>query len=186
MIFEVKRLDYEIKKIKPSSFIYMKKLILSILSLLSWTFHSCSDDAVVGGITLNRGSVNFSLDGQSKNFTLLNSYTIDNEDSTVLLAFGNTEDEILTFGFTTPISFPATLSGEDLSAAYVLGDDSYIASNSELLDAGSVALTVTSYENEVMTGTFSMTAILITDDTSAADSVIITNGIFENIPSSGF
>jgi hypothetical protein len=73
-----------------------------------------------------------------------------------------------------------------LSGAYVLGDDSYIASNSELLDAGSVALTVTSYENEVMTGTFSMTAVLITDDTSAADSVIITNGIFENIPNSGF
>ena len=137
-------------------------------------------------LSLNWGSINFSVNGESKNFTLLNPYTIDNEDSTVLLAFGNMEDEILTFGFTTPISFPATLSGEDLSAAYVLGDDSYIASNSELLDAGSVALTVTSYENEVMTGTFSMTAILITDDTSAADSVIITNGIFENIPSSGF
>ena len=164
----------------------MKKLILSIISLLSWTFYSCSDDTVIDGITLNRGSVNFSLDGQSKNFTLLNSYTIDNEDNTVLLAFGNTEDEILTFGFTTPTSFPATPSGEDLSGAYVLGEDSYIASNSEFLDAGSVALTVTSYENEVMTGIFSMTAILITDDISAADSVIITNGIFENIPTSGF
>jgi len=185
LIFDEKRLDGAAKQIKPLLFIYMKKLILSI-SLLFWTFHSCSDDAVVDGINLNRGSVNFSLDGQSKNFILLNSYTIDNKDSAVLLAFGNTEDEILTFGFTSPISFPATPSGEDLSGVYVLGEDSYIASNSELLDAGSVALTVTCYENEIMIGTISMTDILITDDTSAADSVIITNGIFENTLTSGF
>ena len=92
----------------------------------------------------------------------------------------------MTFVFTTHINYPATPSGEDLSGAYVLGEDSYIASNFELLDAGSVALTVNCYENEVIAGIFSMTVILITDDNSAIDSVIITNGICENIPTSGF
>ena len=61
---------------------------------------------------------------------------------------------MLTFGYTTPISYPATPSGEDLSGAYALGEDSYIASNSEFSDASSVALTVTSYENGVMTEFF--------------------------------
>ena len=139
-------------------------------------FHSCGDDVVVDAITLNWGLVNFSFDGESKNFTLLNPYIIDNEDSTVLLAFGNVEDEILTFGFTTSTSFPVTLSGED----------SYLASNSELLDAGSVALTITSNKNGIMTVTFSMAAILISDYTSATDLTIITNGIFEDIVISGF
>ena len=164
----------------------MKKLILPILSLLSLTFYSCSDDdAVVDGITLDRGSVTFTLDGASKNFTLLNSFTIDDTDTTVLLGFGDSEDEILSFGFTTPTSFPATPSGDNLGGGYIIGDDYYLASNSEIFQAGSVALTVTSYTNEVMTGTFSMTAILFAEDGSTADSVAITDGIFTNIPTSG-
>ena len=76
---------------------------------------------------------------------------------------------MLTFGYTTPISYPATPSREDSSGAYALGEDSYIASNSEFSDASSVALTLTNSENGVMSGIFSMTAILIKDDTSAAD-----------------
>ena len=92
----------------------------------------------------------------------------------------------MTFVFTTLINYPATPFGEDLSGAYVLGEDSYMASNFELLDAGSVALTVNSYENEVMARIFSMIVILITDDNSAINSVIFTNGICENIPTSGF
>ena len=67
-----------------------------------------------------------------------------------------------------------------------MGKDSYAAYKSELFVARSVALTVTRYRNEVMTWIFSMTPISIINDTFAADSVIITNGIFENIPMTGF
>ena len=78
----------------------MKKIILPILALLFLTFYSCSDeDAVVDGITLDRGSVTFTLDGESKNFTLLNSFTIDDTDTTVLLAFGDSDAETTGFRF---------------------------------------------------------------------------------------
>ncbi|MBT5507325.1 MAG: hypothetical protein HOK17_09335, partial [Flammeovirgaceae bacterium] len=103
----------------------MKKLILPILALLSLTFYSCSDeDAVVDGITLDRGSVTFTLDGESKNFTLLNSFTIDDTDTTVLLAFGDSDAETLGFVFDLPTSFPSEL-GDEAIGTYSVDDLSY-------------------------------------------------------------
>ena len=160
----------------------MKKLILPILVLLSLTFYSCSDeDAVVDGITLDRGSVTFTLDGESKNFTLLNSFTIDDTDTTVLLAFGDSDSEILGFVFDLPTSFPSEL-GDEAIGTYSVDDLSYGAISGLV---GSIELNISSYENDVMSGTFSMIGIKTSEDIAGRDSVIVTNGIFTNIPTSG-
>ena len=160
----------------------MKKLILPILVLLSLTFYSCSDeDAVVEGITLDRGSVTFTLDGESKNFTLLNSFTIDDTDTTVLLAFGDSDAETLGFVFDLPTSFPSEL-GDETIGTYSVDDLSYGAISGLV---GSIELNISSYENDVMSGTFSMTGIKTSEDIAGRDSVIVTNGIFTNIPTSG-
>ena len=160
----------------------MKKLILPILVLLSLTFYSCSDeDAVVDGITLDRGSVTFTLDGESKNFTLLNSFTIDDKDTTVLLAFGDSDAETLGFVFDLPTSFPSEL-GDEAIGTYSVDDLSYGAISGLV---GSIELNISSYENDVMSGTFSMTGIKTSEDIAGRDSVIVTNGIFTNIPTSG-
>ncbi|MDG1104675.1 MAG: hypothetical protein P8N26_00790 [Cyclobacteriaceae bacterium] len=160
----------------------MKKLILPILVLLSLTFYSCSDeDAVVDGITLDRGSVTFTLDGESKNFTLLNSFTIDDTDTTVLLAFGDSDSETLGFVFDLPTSFPSEL-GDEAIGTYSVDDLSYGAISGLV---GSIELNISSYENDVMSGTFSMIGIKTSEDIAGRDSVIVTNGIFTNIPTSG-
>ena len=160
----------------------MKKLILPILVLLSLTFYSCSDeDAVVDGITLDRGSVTFTLDGESKNFTLLNSFTIDDTDTTVLLAFGDSDAETLGFVFDLPTSFPSEL-GDEAIGTYSVDDLSYGAISGLV---GSIELNISSYENDVMSGTFSMIGIKTSEDIAGRDSVIVTNGIFTNIPTSG-
>ncbi len=160
----------------------MKKLILSILVLLSLAFYSCSDeDAVVDGITLDRGSVTFTLDGESKNFTLLNSFTIDDTDTTVLLAFGDSDAETLGFVFDLPMSFPSEL-GDEAIGTYSVDDLSYGAISGLV---GSIELKISIYENDVMSGTFSMTGIKTSEDIAGRDSVIVTNGIFTNIPTSG-
>ena len=160
----------------------MKKLILPILVLLSLTFYSCSDeDAVVDGITLDRGSVTFTLDGESKNFTLLNSFTIDDKDTTVLLAFGDSDSETLGFVFDLPTSFPSEL-GDEAIGTYSVDDLSYGAISGLV---GSIELNISSYENDVMSGTFSMIGIKTSEDIAGRDSVIVTNGIFTNIPTSG-
>ena len=160
----------------------MKKLILSILVLLSLAFYSCSDeDAVVDGITLDRGSVTFTLDGESKNFTLLNSFTIDDTDTTVLLVFGDSDAETLGFVFDLPASFPSEL-GDEAIGTYSVDELSYGAISGLV---GSIELNISSYENDVMSGTFSMTGIKTSEDIAGRDSVIVTNGIFTNIPTSG-
>ena len=160
----------------------MKKLILPILVLLSLTFYSCSDeDAVVDGITLDRGSVTFTLDGESKNFTLLNSFTIDDTDTTVLLAFGDSDSETLGFVFDLPTSFPSEL-GDEAIGTYSVDDLSYGAISGLV---GSIELNISSYENDVMSGTFSMIGIKTSEDIAGRDSVSVTNGIFTNIPTSG-
>ena len=160
----------------------MKKSILPILVLLSLTFYSCSDeDAVVEGITLDRGSVTFTLDGESKNFTLLNSFTIDDTDSTVLLAFGDSDTETLGFVFDLPTSFPSEL-GDEAIGTYSVDELSYGAISGLV---GFMELNISSYENDVMSGTFSMTGIKTSEDIAGRDSVIATNGIFTNIPTSG-
>ena len=161
----------------------MKKSILPILVLLSLTFYSCTDEgAVVEGITLDRGSVTFTLDGESKNFTLLNSFTIDDTDSTVLLAFGDSDTETLGFVFDLPTSFPSEL-GDEAIGTYSVDELSYGAISGLV---GFMELNISSYENDVMSGTFSMTGIKTSEDAAARDSVIATNGIFTNIPTSGF
>ena len=160
----------------------MKNFILPLLALLSLTFYSCSDDdAAINGITLDRGSVTFTLDGESKNFTLLNSFTIDDTDSTVFLAFANSDTETLGFVFDLPTSFPSEV-GDEATGTYSLDELSYGAISGLV---GSVELNISSYENDVMSGTFSMTGVQTSEDAAAADSVIVTNGIFENIPTSG-
>ena len=160
----------------------MKKIILPILALLFLTFYSCSDeDAVVGGITLDRGSVTFTLDGESKNFTLLNSFTIDDTDTTVLLVFGDSDAETLGFVFDLPASFPSEL-GDEAIGTYSVDELSYGAISGLL---GSIELNISSYENDVMSGTFSMTGIKTSEDIAGSDSVMVTNGIFTNIPTSG-
>ena len=159
----------------------MKNFILPLLALLSLTFYSCSDDdAAMDGISLDRGSVTFTLDGESKNFTLLNAFTIDDTDSTVLLAFGDSDTEILGFVFDLPTSFPSEL-GDEAIGTYSVDELSYGAISGLL---GSIELNISSYENDVMSGTFSMTGIKTSEDAAARDSVIVTNGIFENIPTS--
>ncbi len=169
----------------------MKKSILPILVLLSLTFYSCSDeDAVVEGITLDRGSVTFTLDGESKNFTLLNSFTIDDTDSTVLLAFGDSDAETLSFFFDfASCSFKSLFTGcwpselgDEAIGTYSVDELSYGAISGLV---GSIELNISSYENDVMSGTFSMTGIKTSEDAAARDSVIVTNGIFENIPTLG-
>jgi len=160
----------------------MKKLILPILALLFLTFYSCSDDdAIVDGIILDRGSVTFTLDGESKNFTLLNSFTIDDTDTTVLLAFGDSDAETLGIVFDLPTSFPSEL-GDEAIGTYSVDELSYGAISGLV---GSIELNISSYENDVMSGTFSMTGIKTSEDAAARDSVIVTNGIFENIPTLG-
>ena len=160
----------------------MKIFILRLLALLSLTFYSCSDDdAAINGITLDRGSVTFTLDGESKNFTLLNSFTIDDTDSTVFLAFANSDTETLGFVFDLPTSFPSEV-GDEATGTYSLDELSYGAISGLV---GSVELNISSYENDVMSGTFSTTGVQTSEDAAAADSVIVTNGIFENIPTSG-
>tara|TARA_B110000046_G_scaffold138888_1_gene145243 strand:- start:164 stop:634 length:471 start_codon:yes stop_codon:yes gene_type:complete len=154
----------------------MKKLILSILVLLSLTFYSCSDDEVVP----DRGTVSFTIDGESKNFTLLNSFTIDDTDSIVLLAFGDSDTEILGFIFDLPTSFPSEL-GDEATGTYSVDELSYVAISGLV---GSIELNISSYENNVMSGTFSMIGTQTSEDAAARDSVIVTNGIFENIPTS--
>ena len=150
--------------------------------LLFLTFFSCSDeDSVVGGITLDRGSVTFTLDGESKNFTLLNSFTIDDTDTTVLLAFGDSDAETLGFVFDLPASFPSEL-GDEAIGTYSVDDLSYGAISGLV---GSIELNISSYENDVMSGTFSMTGIKTSEDIAGRDSVMVTNGIFTNIPTSG-
>ena len=160
----------------------MKKIILPILVLLFLTFFSCSDeDSVVGGITLDRGSVTFTLDSESKNFTLLNSFTIDDTDTTVLLVFGDSDAETLGFVFDLPASFPSEL-GDEAIGTYSVDELSYGAISGLL---GSIELNISSYENDVMSGTFSMTGIKTSEDIAGSDSVMVTNGIFTNIPTSG-
>ena len=160
----------------------MKKIILPILMLLFLTFFSCSDeDSVVGGITLDRGSVTFTLDSESKNFTLLNSFTIDDTDTTVLLVFGDSDAETLGFVFDLPASFPSEL-GDEAIGTYSVDDLSYGAISGLV---GSIELKISIYENDVMSGTFSMTGIKTSEDIAGRDSVIVTNGIFTNIPTSG-
>lgn len=160
----------------------MKKLILPILALLFLTFYSCSDgDAIVDGIILDRGSVTFTLDGESKNFTLLNSFTIDDTDTTVLLAFGDSDAETLGIVFDLPTSFPSEL-GDEAIGTYSVDELSYGAISGLV---GSIELNISSYENDVMSGTFSMTGIKTSEDIAGRDSVIVTNGIFTNIPTSG-
>jgi hypothetical protein len=160
----------------------MKKIILPILMLLFLTFFSCSDeDSVVGGITLDRGSVTFTLDSESKNFTLLNSFTIDDTDTTVLLVFGDSDAETLGFVFDLPASFPSEL-GDEAIGTYSVDELSYGAISGLL---GSIELNISSYENDVMSGTFSMTGIKTSEDIAGSDSVMVTNGIFTNIPTSG-
>jgi len=160
----------------------MKKLILPILALLFLTFYSCSDDdAIVDVIILDRGSVTFTLDGESKNFTLLNSFTIDDTDTTVLLAFGDSDAETLGIVFDLPTSFPSEL-GDEAIGTYSVDELSYGAISGLV---GSIELNISSYENDVMSGTFSMTGIKTSEDIAGRDSVIVTNGIFTNIPTSG-
>ena len=160
----------------------MKKIILPILILLFLTFFSCSDeDSVVGGITVDRGSVTFTLDSESKNFTLLNSFTIDDTDTTVLLVFGDSDAETLGFVFDLPASFPSEL-GDEAIGTYSVDELSYGAISGLL---GSIELNISSYENDVMSGTFSMTGIKTSEDIAGSDSVMVTNGIFTNIPTSG-
>ena len=160
----------------------MKKLILPLLALLFLTFYSCSDgDAIVDGIILDRGSVTFTLDGESKNFTLLNSFTIDDTDTTVLLAFGDSDAETLGIVFDLPTSFPSEL-GDEAIGTYSVDELSYGAISGLV---GSIELNISSYENDVMSGTFSMTGIKTSEDIAGRDSVIVTNGIFTNIPTSG-
>ena len=160
----------------------MKKIILPILMLLFLTFFSCSDeDSVVGGITVDRGSVTFTLDSESKNFTLLNSFTIDDTDTTVLLVFGDSDAETLGIVFDLPTSFPSEL-GDEAIGTYSVDELSYGAISGLL---GSIELNISSYENDVMSGTFSMTGIKTSEDIAGRDSVIVTNGIFTNIPTSG-
>ena len=160
----------------------MKKIILPILMLLFLTFFSCSDeDSVVGGITLDRGSVTFTLDSESKNFTLLNSFTIDDTDTTVLLVFGDSDAETLGFVFDLPASFPSEL-GDEAIGTYSVDELSYGAISGLV---GSIELNISSYENDVMSGTFSMTGIKTSEDIAGSDSVMVTNGIFTNIPTSG-
>ena len=150
--------------------------------LLFLTFFSCSDeDSVVGGITVDRGSVTFTLDSESKNFTLLNSFTIDDTDTTVLLVFGDSDAETLGFVFDLPASFPSEL-GDEAIGTYSVDELSYGAISGLL---GSIELNISSYENDVMSGTFSMTGIKTSEDISGSDSVMVTNGIFTNIPTSG-
>ena len=160
----------------------MKKIILPILMLLFLTFFSCSDeDSVVGGISVDRGSVTFTLDSESKNFTLLNSFTIDDTDTTVLLVFGDSDAETLGFVFDLPASFPSEL-GDEAIGTYSVDEISYGAISGLL---GSIELNISSYENDVMSGTFSMTGIKTSEDIAGSDSVMVTNGIFTNIPTSG-
>ena len=150
------------------------KFILLFSLTLSFTlFSACGDDDVIP----SRGTVSFTIDGVSKSFSTLNSFTIDDTEKTVALALADIEDELVFFSFPAPTSFPATLNRNDLVDGYLKGEDSYLAAYE------SVALTVTSYTNEVMTGTFSMTAYLVDNDLAVIDSVAITNGVFENIPS---
>ena len=110
-----------------------------------------------------------------------NAFTIDDTDSTVLLAFGDSDTETLGFVFDLPTSFPSEL-GDEAIGTYSVDELSYGAISGLV---GSIELNISSYENDVMSGTFSMTGIKTSEDAAARDSVIVTNGIFENIPTLG-
>ena len=96
-------------------------------------------------------------------------------------AFGDSDTETLGFVFDLPTSFPSEL-GDEAIGTYSVDELSYGAISGLV---GFMELNISSYENDVMSGTFSMTGIKTSEDAAARDSVIVTNGIFENIPTLG-
>jgi len=97
------------------------------------------------------------------------------------LVFGDSDAETLGFVFDLPASFPSEL-GDEAIGTYSVDELSYGAISGLL---GSIELNISSYENDVMSGTFSMTGIKTSEDIAGSDSVMVTNGIFTNIPTSG-
>ena len=92
-----------------------------------------------------------------------------------LLAFGDSDAETLGFVFDLPTSFPSEL-GDEAIGTYSVDELSYGAISGLV---GSIELNISSYENDVMSGTFSMTGIKTSEDAAGRDSVIVTNGIFD-------
>ena len=72
--------------------------------------------------------------------------------------------------------------GDEVIGTYSVDELSYGAISGLV---GFMELNISSYENDVMSGTFSMTGIKTSEDIAGRDSVIVTNGIFTNIPTSG-
>jgi len=152
----------------------MKKLLL--LSIIACTLFSCTKDENV----LDRGKVTCTINNEAKTFTLLNSI------SEWGLTFAN--DTIEELGFTDlpfplPTTLPVTYNSDTdtvVIGGYIVNNKNYGAFNlGDDISLGSFEITINKNEGSKVSGTFSMIAF---NPDNMADSVVITNGIFTDIP----
>jgi hypothetical protein len=157
----------------------MKKEIFIIAFIV---LISCNKKIGVDG--LNRGKATFKINNTVKNFTQLNSFNKG------ILALGNTKEEFISLSFPIPNhSLPVTYNTQTrsslISATYVYKTKNYISTNGLLANTsiGSLEITITKYEGFKISGTFSFTGV---DKDDATKKVIITDGVFTDIPNFEF
>ena len=153
----------------------MKKLLL--LLFIAVTIISCTKDDK-DPISGNKATC--SIDNVAKTFTLANSY-FDG-----LISFGNDTTEVVGFTFLPsplPTTLPVTFNSNTdttIIAVYTKNDKSYGAMNlGGGIKLGSYELTISKNNDSKISGTFQMTVINIDN---SADSLIISNGVFTDIP----
>lgn len=157
----------------------MRNLILIAITLL--LTYSCSKDDN-NDLVLKRGKASFKLNNVEKTFTKQNSF------NSGVLGLGDQTIERISLFFPKPTEtteFPITFNMDKkgiITAAYIINEKTYRATNgvNGIGKKGNIEITVTSYKNSKISGTFKLT--LVNKDDSS-DSVVITEGVFKDIPS---
>ncbi|BDD09443.1 hypothetical protein FUAX_18750 [Fulvitalea axinellae] len=153
-----------------------------LLSFLCFSCGSNDDSPEIEELT-NRGNVKFVMGDVEKSYTKGNSYISTREN--ILLSFGNSSDELVTFriplveGADLPKTFDENHKGGIISGGYKSGEDTYIATNgiNGIGRTGSFSVTVTSFADGKISGTFTMTA----KKAKSEDAVSIKKGVFEDV-----
>jgi len=132
--------------------------------------------------SIERGKATFKINNTVKTFTQLNSF------NNGILALGNTKKEFISLSFpmpTTstklPITYNTQTRGSLISATYVNNAKKYISTNGLVATAsiGTLEITIAKYADSKISGTFSFTGV---DKDDITKKVIITNGVFADIP----